>query len=85
MAKSRAPVGDHAKIKNLADGARDYPLNSGGSVFLPPKGRGICWPVIPVTEIGEALRNAESKGLITIKIQEGGAQSGAGTTQGNMD
>lgn len=85
MAKKKEPVGDFARIRNLVDGPRDYPKTTGASVFLPPKAKGVSWPVIPKTEISEAMRAAERKGVIAIETMEGGATDGPGTAESDVD
>ena len=50
-------------IKNLCDGARDYPLKSGDSIYLGARGRAI----IDENELSEALKLAERKRLVLIE------------------
>ncbi len=50
-------------IKNLCDGPRDYPMSSGSSIYLGVKGK----TIIPAEEVSEAMRLAESKGLLLIE------------------
>ena len=56
-----------ARIKNLADGPRDYPLKSGASLYLAAKGKTSGIAYIPSDEISDALLAAESKGLVKIE------------------
>jgi hypothetical protein len=53
-------------VKNLEDGARDYPLTDGSSLYLPMKHKGATWPKIPASRISPALRAAERKGRVQI-------------------
>lgn len=57
-------------IRNLADGPRDYPLKSGKSIYLPPRGKPAHWEEVPEEEFSEALMNAEEKGTIQVKRTE---------------
>lgn len=54
-------------IRNLADGPRDYPMADGSSVYLGSKGRAERIARIPVEQISEAMRIAESKNLLAIE------------------
>ena len=54
-------------IRNLCDGPRDYPLADGSSVYLGSKSRSTGIAKIQAKNISEALRLAESKGLVTIE------------------
>ena len=53
-------------IRNLCDGPRDYPLSDGRSIYLGSKKRPTCLTRIPLEKVSEALRLAESKGLVEI-------------------
>ena len=54
-------------VKNLSPGPRDYPLNGGaGSLYLPPKGKGVEWPEIAPEQVSDALRLAEKKGAVEL-------------------
>ena len=50
-------------IKNLCDGPRDYPMSKGNSIYLGVK----CKTTIPAEEVSEAMKLAESKGLLLIE------------------
>ena len=54
-------------IRNLCDGPRDYPLKSGSSIYLGSKGRTTGILRVGTEEISEAIRLAESKGLLLIE------------------
>lgn len=54
-------------IRNLCDGPRDYPLNDGSSIYLGSKGRTTGITRIQFENVSEALRLAESKGLVLIE------------------
>ncbi len=54
-------------IRNLCDGSRDYPLNDGSSIYLGSKGRSTGIARIQFENVSEALRLAESKGLVLIE------------------
>ncbi len=54
-------------IRNLFDGPRDYPLADGSSVYLGSKSRSTGIAKIQTKNISEALRLAESKGLVAIE------------------
>ena len=54
-------------IRNLCDGPRDYPLNDGSSIYLGSKGRSTGIARIQLENVSEALRLAESKGLVLIE------------------
>lgn len=55
-----------AKIYNLEDGARIYPLKSGAGLYLPAKKKGYGEKSISLDEISDAMLVAEKKGLIKI-------------------
>ncbi|MDR2523406.1 MAG: hypothetical protein LBC93_06885 [Synergistaceae bacterium] len=59
-------------VKNLEDGARDYPLTNGSSLYLPMKHKGAAWPKIPVSQVSPALRTAERKGRVQIIREQRG-------------
>ena len=54
-------------IRNLSDGPRDYPLADGSSIYLGSKSRSTGVARIHANNISEALRLAESKGLVMIE------------------
>ncbi len=54
-------------IRNLCDGPRDYPLKNGSSIYLGSKGRATGILRVGMEEISEAIRLAESKGLLLIE------------------
>ena len=54
-------------IRNLCDGPRDYPLADNSSIYLGSKSRSTGIARIQTDNISEALRLAESKGLISIE------------------
>ena len=54
-------------IRNLCDGPRDYPLESGSSIYLGSKGRSTGIRRVRTEDISEAIRLAESKGLLMIE------------------
>ena len=54
-------------IRNLCDGPRDYPLADGSSVYLGSKSRSTGIARVQAKNISEALRLAESKGLVAIE------------------
>ena len=54
-------------IRNLCDGPRDYPLKSGSSIYLGSKGRATGILRVGTEDISEAIRLAESKGLLLIE------------------
>lgn len=54
-------------IRNLCDGPRDYPLKNGSSIYLGSKGRATGIFRMPIEGISEAMRLAESKGLLLIE------------------
>ena len=54
-------------LRNLCDGPRDYPLRSGGSIYFGSKGRSTGITKIAEEEISEAIKAAESKGLLAIE------------------
>ena len=56
-----------ARIINMADGPRDYPLKSGASIYLEPKGKHATPVYITPEDISDALLTAEKKGLIRIE------------------
>ena len=62
-------------IRNLSDGPRDYPLADGSSIYLGSKSRSTGIARIQTENISEALRLAESKGLVSIEetLKEDGA------------
>ena len=61
-------------IRNLCDGPRDYPLADGSSIYLSSKSRSGGITRIPAESISEALRLAESKGLVQIEEIEEAAE-----------
>ena len=54
-------------IRNLSDGPRDYPLADGSSIYLSSKSRSTGIAKIQAQNISEALRLAETKGLVAIE------------------
>ena len=54
-------------IRNLCDGPRDYPLKDGNSIYLGTKGRSTGIVRVRTETISEAIRLAESKGLLLIE------------------
>ena len=54
-------------IRNLCDGPRDYPLKDGSSIYLGTKGRSTGIVRVRTEAISEAIRLAESKGLLLIE------------------
>ena len=54
-------------IRNLCDGPRDYPLKDGSSIYLGSKSLTTGIARIQAENISEALRVAESKGLVLIE------------------
>ncbi len=54
-------------VRNLCDGSRDYPLKDGSSIYLGSKGRATGILRISAEAISEAMRLAESKGLLLIE------------------
>ncbi len=62
-------------IRNLCDGPRDYPLADGSSIYLGSKSRSTGIARIQAQNISEAIRLAESKGLIMIEKIHGGESS----------
>ena len=55
-----------ARIQNLADGPRDYPLRNGASLYLAARGKTSGTEYISPDEISEPMLAAERKGLIRI-------------------
>ena len=67
MAKKQGAGGTSSvTVRSLSSGPRDYPLKDGSSIYLPSKGKGIQWPVIPAEQVSEALLAAEKKGTIEL-------------------
>ena len=64
-------------VKNLSPGPRDYPLKNGGSIYLPPRGKGIKWPEISPEQVSEALQAAKKKGLVDLIDQKTEAEPAA--------
>ena len=54
-------------IRNLCDVPCDYPLTDGSSVYLGSKGSSTETAQVSADKISEALRLAESKGLVSIE------------------
>ena len=54
-------------IRNLCDGPRDYPLKNGDSIYLGSKGRSTGVVKILTENISDAIRTAETKGLLSIQ------------------
>ncbi|MBR1602302.1 MAG: hypothetical protein IJ667_02555 [Synergistaceae bacterium] len=54
-------------IRNMEDGARDYPLKDGKSIYLPPKGKPVHWAEIAENNFSPALAQAELRGFIQVK------------------
>ena len=54
-------------IRNIEDGPRDYPLNDGTSIYLPPKGKPVHWTEIEDKNFSPALERAEERGFISVK------------------
>jgi hypothetical protein len=54
-------------IRNLCNGPRDYPLADGSSIYLASKSHSTGIARIQSENISEALRLAESKGLLLIE------------------
>ncbi len=54
-------------IRNLCDGPRDYPLSDGSSIYLGSKSHSTGIARIQTENISDALRLAESKGLLSIE------------------
>ena len=61
-------------IRNLCAGPRDYPLADGSSIYLASKSRSRGITRIPAESISDALRLAESKGLVQIEEIEEAAE-----------
>lgn len=58
-------------VKNLDVGNRDYPLEGGGTLYLPMKKKGIAWPEISESQISAPLRAAEATGHVQFLRKEG--------------
>ncbi|MBP3835816.1 MAG: hypothetical protein J6E31_01825 [Pyramidobacter sp.] len=69
--KETAAAAATVRVKNLTPVSRDYPLNSGESLYLRPAGRGNKGVLVHVEQISEAMRAAERVGAISIETEGG--------------